>query len=142
MEAKRLRHYVQEEFFMDLRDFLEQKIQKEALYDYEIASLLGACPATIGRIRRRLGIAKADGFFKRFEEKYGPGSINRFMKMIEDPRHSLSTVGRHFGFSREYARQVYYKLSGQPYTSLYRKKRRARAMRRRLSVIPSCVKEK
>ena len=42
--------------------------------------------------------------------------------IIESPHSSLADVARHFGFSREYARQVYKNIYGHPYTKVYREK--------------------
>jgi hypothetical protein len=68
-------------------------------------------------------IEKPDHFFERFEEKYGKGSIATFRKIIEDSQATLAEVGRHFGFSREYARLLYQKIYGFPYTETLREKR-------------------
>jgi AraC-like DNA-binding protein len=69
-----------------------------------------------------LKVKRRNGFLKRFEQRYGKGSVTTFKTMIESREGSLSDVGRHFGFSREYARQVFHKIYGHPYTSLYRQK--------------------
>ena len=53
-----------------------------------------------------------------------------FKSMIENSENSLSDVGRHFGFSREYARQVYENLYGYPYTKTYKKKQAERRSHR------------
>ena len=38
--------------------------------------------------------------------------------MAEDPVNALSGVGRHFGFSKQYAWYVYQKISGCPYSEV------------------------
>ncbi|MBW1745824.1 MAG: hypothetical protein JRJ25_05730 [Deltaproteobacteria bacterium] len=48
--------------------------------------------------------------------------MKKFKKIIENPDNSLAGVARHFGFSREYARQVYKKVYGYPYTEAFQNK--------------------
>jgi len=48
--------------------------------------------------------------------------VKKFKKIIENPDNSLAGVARHFGFSREYARQVYKKVYGYPYTEAFQNK--------------------
>lgn len=36
---------------------------------------------------------------------------------------TLDDVDRYFGFTREYPRQVYYKIQGKKYTEVYKEKR-------------------
>ena len=76
----------------------------------------------MGRLSRRFGLKNKNGFPRRFNLKYGFGAVNTFKNMIEDSHNSLSDVGRHFGFTREYARQVYEKIYGYPYTETFQKK--------------------
>ena len=54
-------------------------------------------------------------FVKRFERKYGKGSVAVFIAIIEKVSSNLSDVARVFGFTREYARHVYKKIYGVPY---------------------------
>jgi hypothetical protein len=114
------------QFGVDLAEFLRQKTEVEHLHDYEIATILGVDNAFIGQLRRRYGIRKANGFPRRFERTYGKGAINTFKEIIENPDHSLADVAKHFGFSRENARQVYKKIYGRPYTKVFRKKLQTR----------------
>ena len=114
--------YAQEKFGMSLPEFMKQKIEVEDLYNYEIARLLEIKKRDVGRLIKRLGIKK-DGFNIRFETIYGMGAIYLFKQLIACPKHSLSYVGRHFGFSREYARYVYEMIYGYPYTETLKKKR-------------------
>jgi len=113
-------------FGLTLYDFMKQKVEKDALYDYEIAKLLRVKKGQIGKVRRNLGIDRSDGFLARFERKYGKGSVSQFKRMIEAPDISLSDVGNCFGFSREYARQVYREIHGFPYTMAYTRKKQER----------------
>jgi hypothetical protein len=88
----------------------------ENLHDYEIASSLNVCGASISKYRKSCGIKKANGFSRRFERTYGDGAVETFKKMVENPDNYLADVGRHFDFTREYARQVYKKIYGHSYT--------------------------
>ena len=115
--------YVKEHFGMDLYDFIKYKAEEESFYDYEIASLLRVTPGLVRNLRNTFGIKRSNGFSRRFEGRYGKGAVERFKKIIEDPKNSLSDVARHFGFSRQYAWQVYRKIYGCPYTEAYKRKR-------------------
>ena len=108
--------YVKERFGVGLCRYLEQKVEEENLHDYEIASTLNLCGASIGKYRKACGIKKANGFSRRFERTYGDGAVETFKKMVENPDNYLADVGRHFDFTREYARQVYKKIYGHSYT--------------------------
>jgi hypothetical protein len=121
-----LESYARKHFGLDLGGFIRQKVKNEALYDYEIASILGVSRGRIGTVRRELGITKKEGFPARFERKYGKGSVARFKSLIENPTTSLADVGNRFGFSREYARQVYREIFGYPYSVAYRRKKEER----------------
>jgi hypothetical protein len=123
MTKRRLEAHVIKQFGMGLYNFIKQKVEKEDFYDYEIASILNIKPGYFSTLRSSLGIKRANGFSRRFERTYGLESIERFKKLIEYPKSTLSDVERHFGFSREYARQVYQKIYGYPYTDTWRKKR-------------------
>lgn len=131
MSRSELAQYVRDQFGMDLYGFIKQKVEVDSLHDYEIASILNVNASSIGRLRRRFGIRRANGFQRRFERTYGEGAVETFKKMILDPERSLSDVGSHFGFSREYARHVYKNIFGHPYTEAYKKKRARRQEKRR-----------
>ncbi|MBW1707902.1 MAG: hypothetical protein JRJ86_22545 [Deltaproteobacteria bacterium] len=137
MTKTQLEPYVKGQFGMSLNDFLKQKIEVEAFYDYEIAGILNSRVDLIRNLRNDFGIKKANGFPRRFERAYGKGAVEAFKEMVENLNNSLSDVARHFGFSREYARQVYRKIYRSPYTEMYKRKRKARniefAHRRRKS---------
>lgn len=124
---KRKRHGgIQEE----LRELLVAKVQNEGLFDYEIASLLRVNPSLVSKVRRSLGLDNKKRFMRRFEQKYGQGAIGLFKEMVKDPDKSLSEVARHFGFTREYARHVYKKLFGEPYTLEHKRKLQAKRLKR------------
>lgn len=122
-KRKRLESYVQARFGMDLYEFIKQKAQVDEYYDYEIASLLEVKDSMITKLRNSYGIKRATGFSRRFDRRYGKGAVERFKKMIENPTSTLDDLGRHFGFSKEYARQVYEKIYGCAYTETYKRKR-------------------
>lgn len=132
MTTTRLETYTRKRFGMELSEFIKIKVQKENLYDYEIASALKVSSNRIGKLRKSFRIKKANTFSKRFECTYGTGSLQRFKEIIEDPENSLSDVARYFGFSRENARIVCHKIYGFPCTRIFKRKLQ---LRRRNSLI-------
>lgn len=126
----RLEKYVRERFRISVFDFIRHKAEVKNRYDYEIAATLGVSSGWIRSLRNRAGIQKAHRFPKKFERIHGKGAVEVFKKIIEDPETTLADAARHFGFSRENARQVYRKIYGFPYTETRRKKRLVRAERR------------
>ena len=122
MEAA-LNANVKTHFGKDLHGFVREKIEEEGVWDYEVADMLNVKQAHIGVLRRRLGIDRTKGFSSRFDRKYGAGALSRFRKMIENHEKSLADVGAYFGFSREYARQVYGKIYGCSYGENHGKKK-------------------
>jgi hypothetical protein len=130
MTTTQLEMSVKERFNMALCEFMRHKVEAESLYDYELASILNVDGGFISRLRRAFGIKKANGFSRRFESTYGKGAIETFKKIIENPDNALVDVASHFGFSREYARQVYKKVYGRPYTGAFREKILARKRKR------------
>jgi len=122
MSKTKIESRVKERYGMSLYEFIKQKIEVEALHDYEIASCLGISPSSIGRFRRLFGIGKSNGFARRFERTYGKGAIETFKRIISDTNNSLADVARHFQFSRENARRIYKRIYGCPYTEAYKKK--------------------
>lgn len=119
---EKLAPYVEKQFGVSLYRFMEQKVEVESLYNYMIADILNVDKKQVGLLVKHFGLKKTNGFSNRFEHRYGTGAIDTFKAMIEDPENSLSDVGRHFGFSREYARQVYEKIYGFPYTETFKRK--------------------
>ena len=118
----KLEFYVKDRFGMDLHQFFRQKVEGDSLYDYEIAMMLNVSTTSIRKLRNAFGIKRANGFSRRFEIIYGTGAVKKFKNMIEGPKNSLTDVGKHFNFTREYARQVFQKLHGYPYTETYKRK--------------------
>jgi hypothetical protein len=123
MTKNDLEAYVEDHFGMNLHEFIKYKVEVESLYDYEIARILNGQPAAIGRLRNDFGIKRADVFSRRFDRTYGLGAVETFKKMVDDPDNSLSDVARHFGFTRQYAWQVYKKIYDCLYTEVYKRKR-------------------
>lgn len=123
MMRVRLEPFVKERFGMSLLEFIQQKVGREALHDYEIAEILRVSVALVRKLRNHYGIKKANGFHRHFERTYGEGAVKKFKELIENPDHSLTDVARYFEFSREYARQVYQKIYGSPYTEAHKRKR-------------------
>jgi ribosomal protein S24E len=122
MNKAELESYVKRSFHLTLKDFLKQRIEGDGFFDREIADTLHVSISTAHKLRKQYGIKKADTVLKRFETTYGPGAVQLFQDIIEDPSTSLSDVGRSFGFTRENARQVYQKIYGFPYTEAHRQK--------------------
>ena len=114
--------YVKNQFNMGLYEFVKQKVEKESLYDYELAGILNVNRAFIGKLRKNLAIKKPAKFPRLFEQTYGADAVEKLKKIIENPGNTLVDVGKHFGFSREYARQVYEKIYGYPYTEAFQNK--------------------
>lgn len=121
-----MENYVRDHFSMGLHEFVRQKVGVESLYDYEVADSLNIHGVQIGKLRRAFRIRKGNGFARRFEGRYGKGAVNKFKEIIHKPENTLADVARHFGFSREYARQIYKKVYGRPYTKVFREKSMAR----------------
>lgn len=134
-----------ERFTRNPYEVLRQMSEAECLCDYEIARLLDVTKYRVGSLRRKFGIKKGNGFFRRFDRSYGVGAVDSLKRMIEDPHTSLSDVARNFGFTREYARQIYKKIYGHPYTEAYKKKllerKRRRCLERKISQGGAFVRE-
>ncbi len=130
MNVTKLQYRVKKEFGSDLYSFLRRKIQEEGLFDYEVASILKVNAASIGELRRAMGLSNQRKFIRRFEQNYGPDAVKVFKKIVDDPFKTLSDAARHFGFSREYARHVYKKLYGQPYSEEHKKKMLLRKLKK------------
>jgi excisionase family DNA binding protein len=126
----KLESYVEVQFGTDLYGFIKQKAQVDGLYDHEIASLLKVSHWMITNLRNAYRIKRIDGFPRRFDRRYGKGSVEKFKKMAENPDITLTEIGRHFGFSKEYARQVYQKIYGSAYTEALKKKRQIKKKER------------
>jgi hypothetical protein len=65
-----LETYVKDRFGVGLCRYLEQKVEEENLHDYEIASTLNVCGASISKYRKACGLKKANGFSRRFLHEF------------------------------------------------------------------------
>lgn len=122
MKKTELESFVKMSFNMTVKDFMKQRVESDGLVDREIANILGMSIPTTCKLREQYGIKRADSSLRRFEGNYGPGAVRIFKRIIEDSSSSLADVGRHFGFTRENARQIYKKIYRSPYTEAYKKK--------------------
>ena len=92
--------------------FIREKVEGEALTDAQIARLLNIGASTVTHWRNKFNIRRADGFVRfvrHFKDKYGPDALEQFDAMAQR-RATLQDISKYFGFSREYARQVWNKL--------------------------------
>ena len=85
-----------------------------------------AC-STLGRLQSHTGetnfnIKPADKFKRKFKEKYGTDALEYFDMMVRNCS-TLQEIANYFGFSREYARQVYNKLYHKSYSEHQRQRR-------------------
>lgn len=122
MKKKKLEAYITNSFNMNVEDFMRQMVEINGLVDKEIAEMLNVSIRSVWNIRKEYRLRKTGITLRRIERRYGPNAISRFKTIIEDPSSSLADVGRHFGFSRENARQIYKKIYGRPYTKTDKKK--------------------
>ena len=109
-----------------IEGFLRQSVA-QGLTDREMAMLLGVGPSTVAYWREKFAISPAAKFRRTFQQTYGPDAIERFQRLVAQ-RATLLEIGAAFGFSREYARQVFGKLYGCSYT-VYIQLRQAGAFR-------------
>jgi len=58
-----------------------------------------------------LGYKRSDKFARHFTQKYGRQSLRQFHQMVQDGR-SFAAIGRHFGFTGEYAAKIHERLYG------------------------------
>jgi hypothetical protein len=107
-----------------LEQFLRTKIELEALTDTQIARLLHVGASTVAHWRYKFYIKPADKFKRKFREKYGPEALESFDALIREGA-TLQEIGHYFGFSREYARQVYNKLYQGSYSAHQRQRAQA-----------------
>lgn len=105
--------------------FIREKVEIDALSDAQIARLLNVGTSTVSHWRNRFNIKPADKFKRKFREKYGLDAIESFDMMVRN-RATLQEIANYFGFTREYARQVYNKLYRGSYSERQRQQRRYR----------------
>lgn len=112
----------------DIEKFLREKVEIDRLADYQIAQILDVGTTTIFNWRNKFKILPADKFERKFKEKYGENAIDIFQKMVEQ-NATFQEIGDYFGFTREYARQVYQKI----YPPSSRRGGLSRSSKRRIS---------
>lgn len=105
-----------------IEQFIREKVEIETLTDAEIARLLKVGTSTISHWRNKFNIRPADKFKRKFREKYGSDALEYFDMMVKD-HTTLQEIANYFGFSREYARQVYNKLYNKSYSEHQRRYR-------------------
>src|SRR6266853_3035252 len=107
-----------------IEQFIREKVEIETLTDAQIARLLNVGTSTVSHWRNKFHIKPADKFKRKFKEKYGPDALECFDMMIKN-RATLQEIASYFGFSREYARQVYNKLYHGSYSEHQRQRAQA-----------------
>jgi transposase len=93
----------------NIEQFIREKVEIDSLTDAQIARLLNVGTSTISHWRNKFNIRPADKFKRKFKEKYGSDALQSFDMMVKN-RTTLQEIANYFGFTREYARQVYNKL--------------------------------
>jgi transposase len=106
----------------NIEKFIREKVEVEALTDAQIARLLNVGTSTISHWRNKFNIKPADKFKRKFKEKYGHDALESFDMMVRN-RTTLQEIANYFGFTREYARQVYNKLYNGSYSEHQRRRR-------------------
>ena len=106
----------------NIEQFIREKVEVDALTDAQIARLLNVGTSTISHWRNKFNIKPADKFKRKFKEKYGPDALESFDMMVRN-RTTLQEIANYFGFTREYARQVYNKLYNGSYSEHLRQRR-------------------
>ena len=106
----------------NIEQFIREKVEIDALTDAQIARLLNVGTSTISHWRNKFNIKPADKFKRKFKEKYGPDALESFHLMVKN-RTTLQEIADYFGFTREYARQVYNKLYDGSYSEYLRRRR-------------------
>lgn len=105
-----------------IEQYIREKIEIETLTDAQIAHLLNVGASTVSHWRNKFNIRPADKFKRKFKEKYGSNALACFDMMIRN-RATLQEIASYFGFSREYARQVYNKLYHGSYSKHQHRRR-------------------
>lgn len=106
----------------NIEKFLRDKVESEALTDAQIARLLNVGTSTISHWRNKFNIRPADKFKRKFQEKYGTDALQSLDIMVKN-QTTLQEIANYFGFTREYARQVYNKVYKRPYSEHVRQRR-------------------
>jgi len=108
-----------------IEQFIRTKVEQEQLGDAQIAQLLHVGASTASHWRNKFHIKPAEKFGRKFQEKYGVDALECF-DMIICRGGSLREVATYFGFTREYARQVYQKLYHGAFSTHQRQRRQGR----------------
>jgi len=116
-----------------IEQFIRTKVEQERLSDAQIAHLLHVGTSTAAHWRNKFAIKPAEKFGRKFQEKYGPDALECF-DMIIGRGGSLQEVATYFGFTREYARQVYHKLYQGSFSSHQRHRRQGRVVTPRVAL--------
>ena len=106
----------------NIEQFIREKVEIDSLTDAQIARLLNVGTSTISHWRNKFNIRPADKFKRKFREKYGSDALQSFDMMVKN-RTTLQEIANYFGFTREYARQVYNKLYNGSYSDHLRQRR-------------------
>jgi transposase len=106
----------------NIEQFIREKVEIDSLTDAQIARLLNVGTSTISHWRNKFNIRPADKFKRKFKEKYGSDALQSFDMMVKN-RTTLQEIANYFGFTREYARQVYNKLYNGSYSDHLRQRR-------------------
>jgi hypothetical protein len=108
-----------------IEHFMRRKVEHERLGDAQLAQLLHVGSSTASRWRNKFHIKPADTFARKFQEKYGPDALACFDMII---RHggTLQEIAHAFGFTHEYARQVYTKRYPGSYRAHQRQRQQVR----------------
>ena len=122
MSTERLEIQVEEKFKRNIPPLIGKEFGIERLPDEDTGASIGITPVSVEKITKIYEKKRLESFSRRFEEIYGGGSVTVFQRIAKDPRKSLADVGAYFGFSREYARQVFRKINGYPYTITHKEK--------------------
>ena len=107
---------------MPVQRLMQQVIEINGFVDREIINIPDVNIPTTRKVRKQYRTKRANSSLMRLERRYGPDFVMKFKSKIEDPSSSLADVGRQYGFSREYVRQIFKKIYGFPYAEIYKKK--------------------
>jgi hypothetical protein len=110
-----------------IEQFIRTKVEQERLSDAQMAQLLHVGTSTAAHWRNKFHIKPAEKFGRKFQEKYGPDALACF-DLIICRGGSLQVVANYFGFTREYARQVYHKLYHGSFSTHQRHRRQGRVV--------------
>ena len=107
----------------DIRKPMNQKLCIECGKEKVFIKKRGLGISCYNRLKARglLFKSKRDSNKDRNESlvrKYGAEILQDFKDLNKKQRWNLTDIGKKYGFSREYARQIYNRLYGKPYRSV------------------------